>query len=53
MNCDFLTRSKWSFDAKVAGVLLSFAGDGLTGLAPEYNVCGTEYDVEIALIAIQ
>jgi hypothetical protein len=37
----------------VAVVLVSFTGDGITGISPEYNVCVTEYDVEIALIAIQ
>jgi hypothetical protein len=54
MNCDFLTRSKWSFDAKTVPTdeetLLLFVVVVMPSLNVAYNVCGEEYDVVISLI---
>jgi hypothetical protein len=48
MSCDFFTRSKWSFDAKdeFATLMVVVVGSE-TAAAPEYNVCGTEYEVDM------
>ena len=48
MSCDYFTRSKWSFDAndELATLTVVVAGSE-TEAVPEYNVCCTEYDVDM------